>query len=107
MRFKQQLEDLKQLNLSNDKFAIFGSGCLAVRGIRDSNDIDIIVKEDLWKDLLERYGEYRKGVIKIGNIEVCQDFSPCDDNCEELIDDCDIFEGLRFVKLVCYPKISS
>ena len=45
--FKKQLAELKKLNLPNDKYAVFGSGPLAIYGIRDSEDIDIIVKSEL------------------------------------------------------------
>lgn len=42
------LDELQSLKLSTEKFAIFGSGPIAVRGIRESEDLDIIVKQDLW-----------------------------------------------------------
>ncbi|MFH1291164.1 MAG: hypothetical protein ABIH79_01240 [archaeon] len=35
--FKKQLAELKKLNLPKDKFAIFGSGPLAINGIRDTS----------------------------------------------------------------------
>jgi hypothetical protein len=39
MRF---LEELKKLNLPNDKFAVFGSGPMAICGFYENHDIDIV-----------------------------------------------------------------
>ena len=49
------LNELKTLDFPQDKFAIFGSGPMAIRGIRESHDIDIIVKYDLWDELEHKY----------------------------------------------------
>ena len=40
------LDEVKRLNLPKDKFAIFGSGPIAIRGLREARDIDLIVKKD-------------------------------------------------------------
>lgn len=100
-KFLELLNEVKKLNLPKDKFAVFGSGPLAIRGIRDSRDIDLIVKPDLWEDLTKKYPITDKygGIIEIGEIEIFKDFKPWFDDVEILIDDSDIFEGIRFVKL--------
>ena len=49
------LAELKALNLPLGHYAIFGSGPLAVRGIREAADLDIIVSESLWKELLPKH----------------------------------------------------
>lgn len=100
-KFKQLLGELKELNLDPDKFAVFGSGPLAIRGARDSNDIDIIVKQDVWDELIKEYPLTDKygGIIEIREIEVYKDWKPWFDDVNALIDDADIFEGIRFVKL--------
>jgi len=95
---EMNLNKLKKLNLPKDKFAIFGSGPLAVRGIRKSNDIDIIVKPELWKELKEKY-KPKDRVIKIGKIEIYKDWLPWIKNTNKLIDDADVIKGFRFVKL--------
>lgn len=56
--FKKQLAELKKLNLPKDKYAIFGSGPLAINGIRDSDDIDIIVKSEVWDELAKKYPKF-------------------------------------------------
>ena len=100
-KFRKLLNKVKKLNLPKDKFAVFGSGPLAVRGIRDINDIDLIVKPELWYELIKKYPVTDKygGIIEIGEIEIFKDWKPWFDDVDELIDSADIFEGIRFVKL--------
>jgi hypothetical protein len=93
------LEELKNLNFPEDKFAIFGSGCLAIKNIRENNDIDIIAKRDLWEELIKKYPELNdKNNIEIGNVEVAESV-PYVESIDQLIDDADIIEGVRFVKM--------
>ena len=95
------LSELKRLKFPRAEFAIFGSGPLAIRNLREAKDIDIVVKKGLWKKLVKKYkikkvshGEF----IKIGKIEIGKECWPFEDS-EELIDTADIIEGFRFVKL--------
>lgn len=48
------LSKLKKLNLSPNQYAIFGSGPMAVRGIRKIKDLDVVVKDEPYKELLEK-----------------------------------------------------
>lgn len=93
------LIELKRLKLPKDMFAIFGSGPLAIRNLRENRDLDIIVKSELWDKLKDMHPLKKKDVIKIGNIEVYKDWKPCFNDVDELIDNADIIEGLRFVNL--------
>ena len=52
--FSLYLGEVKKLNLPKGKYAIFGSGPLAIRNIRDTHDLDVIVKNDIYKDRLLR-----------------------------------------------------
>lgn len=94
------LEELKKLNLPKDKFAIFGSGPLGIRNIRESNDIDLIVKEELWNELRKKYpiNKEKYDAIIIGNIEIFHKWPPFEE-VNILIDSADIIQGFRFVKL--------
>lgn len=94
------LEELKKLNFPIDQFAIFGSGPLGIRRIRDSNDIDLIVKDNLWEELLKKYKTIKKkhNAIIIGNIEIFNNWPPFED-INLLIDSADIIEEFKFVKL--------
>ncbi len=98
---KEFFSDLNKLKLPKNKFAIFGSGPLAIRGIRESKDIDIIVKKEVWDELARKYrieGE-KKNLIKIDKIKVWKDWLNLSDKIDEMIDNADIIEGLPFVKL--------
>ncbi|MFA5176359.1 MAG: hypothetical protein WC413_03835 [Candidatus Nanoarchaeia archaeon] len=92
------LEELKKLNLPKDKYAIFGSGVLAAHGIRENKDLDIIAKKDLFKELSKKYELNEKGAVKIGEIEIFIYWPPFKE-LDSLIDDAEIINGIRFVKL--------
>ena len=105
MEFDSLLKDLKKLNLPKNEFAIFGSGPLAIRGIRDSRDLDIIVKPELWSNLAEKHKieefkvEPKKQFIKIGEIEIYPDWLPWLKDIDKLINTADFINGLPYVKL--------
>jgi len=93
------LDELKKLNLPKDKYAIFGSGPIAIRDIRKSKDIDVVVKDDLYKELLRKHKEFKPGQIKIGNIEIFAPQNTAIDNPEKVIDRAEIIEGFKFIRL--------
>ena len=97
--FKKYLDELKKLNLPNNKYAVFGSGPLAIHKIRDSDDIDIVVKEDLWNKLIKKYPKENDKLIKIGSVEIYKHWLPWFKDVNFIIDNADIFENIRFVKL--------
>ena len=100
--FNKLLNKLKKLNLPKNEFAIFGSGPIGIRKLRDCNDIDIIVKKKLWDNLVKKY-PLKKGhfdCILIGkNIEVYNTWTPGKWDIDFLIENADVFEEIRFVKL--------
>lgn len=103
-KLEKQLAELKKLNLPKNEFAIFGSGPLAIRGIKDADDLDIIVKPKLWKMLAKKYpvkdATYEREVwIEIGNIDILKNWKPWFEDSDKLIEEADIIDGVRFVKL--------
>jgi len=58
------IQKIKELNLPNDQYVVIGSGTMSVLGIREANDIDMSVTEELFRKLketgeweeLEKYG---------------------------------------------------
>ncbi|HHE76422.1 MAG TPA: hypothetical protein ENL27_00315 [Candidatus Parcubacteria bacterium] len=100
-KFKELLEELKRLNLPDGGYAIYGSGPMAVRGLRDANDLDIVVKDELYEKLREKYKdkEIKTGHIKIGDIEIFASFNSLIDNPEEVIDRTEELNGFRFIRL--------
>lgn len=96
--------ELKKLNLPAWKYAIFWSWPLWIRKIRESNDIDILVTQGLWDELITKYPE---NLIKepyehmqIWEIEImkkCRHLTSEEVN--RIISNSEIIEGFPFVKL--------
>jgi len=96
------LAELKSLNLPAGKFAIFGSGPMAIRKIRESDDLDIIVKQDLWDILISKYpNNLHKNptCLKIGNMEIYKDWLKLSDKVDEMIDSAETIANFPFVQL--------
>ncbi len=110
MRFDKLLKELDALNLPRDQYAITASGPLAVRGIRESNDIDIIVTKELWRELSEEHGVTKEEfeTINVGNIQILGDGSifsnPGLETTKKQIKDADVINGRRYVKLETVKK---
>lgn len=96
---KSLLSELKRLNLPADQFAVFGSGPMAIRGIRQAKDLDVAIKDDFFNLLKEKYKEAKPGQINVGNIEIFAAWNSLLDNAESVIDRADIINGVRFIKL--------
>lgn len=96
MEFKNLLQELKGLNLPLGHYAIFGSGPMAVRNIRETDDLDIAVSDQLWQEFANKYPTKKENerVIQVGNIEICKDVVN-----EEIIARADIIEGFPFFTL--------
>ncbi len=94
------IDELKALNLPDGSYAIFGSGPLAVRGIREAKDLDVLVRKDVWDELAKKYTRNVKGTgLQIGNIEAFCQWSPWFDDPDALIDTAEVIDGLPFVRL--------
>lgn len=100
-QFLEQLEELKTLNLPEDQYIIWGSGVLAIRGIREASDVDIIVSKNCWNNLIKKYPVQgsKLNLLKIGNIEIWKDCMNLTDKVDQMIIDKDIIEGYPFMKL--------
>jgi len=108
--FKSLTEELKELNLPPDQFAVFGSGPARVRELlsRKISDLDLIVTEALWRKLSSQY-HVKETVSKSGksqkidlteNIEVYKYyFYYKRGGLDRLIKEADVIEGIRYVKL--------
>jgi len=72
IKYIEKLDNLNALNLPKEEYLIWGSGPLAVRNIRNSCDIDIVVLKNLWKNLVKKYPlqKEKKNLIKIKDIEI-------------------------------------
>lgn len=52
---KELFEEFRKLNFLLGEYVIAASGALAVRGIREAKDIDVVVSEKLWNELKNKY----------------------------------------------------
>ncbi|MDP3640195.1 MAG: hypothetical protein Q8R53_03270 [Nanoarchaeota archaeon] len=100
MGIQEFLQELKALYLPRGEYAIFGSGPLAIRGIRKCNDLDIVVSAPLWEELSSRYAPAGKK-IKIGNLEFWHDWMPWFSPVEvaEIIASAECIDDVSFAKL--------
>lgn len=106
MQFDLLLKQLKELNLPSDQFAVTSSGPMAVRGIREARDLDIVVTDELWTEISKKYPIIPKDLcdtLQIGDIEVLGNFSKNPDSgiatVDQQVDTADIIDGVRFVNL--------
>jgi len=110
MKLDILLAELDKLNFPKDQYAITSSGPLAIRGIREANDLDIIVSLKLWAELLKKYPVKKEGFesIEIGNIQILWKGSFFTDSkvatVEEQIKTADVIKGYRFVNLDLIKK---
>lgn len=96
------LKKFKKLNLPDGEYAIYGSGPLGARGIRDVNDLDVIVSNGLYLKLKEKYSKnFKKDRITIGKIEIypCWKWEPKINQLENAIKQSELIEGIRFIRL--------
>jgi nucleoside phosphorylase len=97
------LDELRALALPVEKFAVFGSGPMGVRGLRDMHDVDVIVAPELFAELASRHlvEDHDHGLhrIQIGRVEILDGWYPDVGPIEALIADAEIMDGLPFVKL--------
>lgn len=68
-------KEVKSLNLPKDSYIVVGSGILAVLGIRESNDIDLVVLPEVFAEISDQGWEpdervdqevYKKGFFDLG-----------------------------------------
>ncbi len=100
------LKRVRELNLPKDKYAIFGSGPICIRGLREfSHDLDVIVINEVFDAMrnderfvlrkLENTSEY----LEWNGIELYKDWQPGEWDIGDLIRDAEVIEGLPFVEI--------
>jgi hypothetical protein len=114
MNFQTHLEELKKLNLPEGQFAVISSGALAVRGIREAKDLDVMVTIPLWNELIKKYPVINQdGVSRIqfnNEIEILDPTrSAYGDQMivpiEEMFAKADVFDSIKFMNLEHLRKI--
>ncbi len=117
MNFQNKLRILKELNLPTSEFVVVGSGALAIRHIRDTNDLDVIVTQTFWNDLINNYkvelNEWNVERLDLGNdIEILNPEQSLFGNSKvvpvgEIFDEADVFDDIKFINLDHLKKIKS
>ncbi|PJE72765.1 MAG: hypothetical protein COV00_03560 [Candidatus Tagabacteria bacterium CG10_big_fil_rev_8_21_14_0_10_40_13] len=100
--FQKLLDKFRRLSLPVRQYAIYGSGPLAARGIREAKDLDVIVTDNLYQKLKEEYPrDSKKERIKIGEIEIYPSWAwePKINGLEGVIKRAEVINGLRFIRL--------
>lgn len=100
------IEKMLALDLPLDQYVIVGSGSLAAHGIREANDIDMVVMPELFEALrrkgwTEKIRPNGKPKLQLDQIEAMLDvnkegFQP---TTEELIERSVVIDGIRFTSL--------
>lgn len=101
MSIIELINQVKEMNLPQSEFAIFGSAVMAIRGMREVPNIDLIVTDKLWSELLKKgyvpdyEGFIRKNMVKISNWW----FAATRRSIPMMIEDAETIQSLPFVKL--------
>lgn len=117
---EEMLKKLEELNLPKDQFAVFGSGPMAIRGMREAGDLDLIVTDKLWQQLIDdghkviketwhemeqadgkTIDHYREYVVLVPapNIEVFNKWPFVSASADELVAEAKMIDGVPFVSL--------
>jgi hypothetical protein len=105
--FKELLGELKKMGLPDGQYAIFGSGPMAVRGIKPTDDLDVAVLDHLYQELRKDHQEKEKQGYKKAfhclepkqGIEIISANESLFAKPEEVIARAELIDGLRFVIL--------
>lgn len=101
------IQNLLSLNLALEDFAVFGSGPMFAHGIKDlGGDLDLIARGRAWEkaSVIKQPVAAKSGtgeVIELfdGLLEIFDIWGPGEWDVNRLIDDAEIIDGIRFVRL--------
>ncbi len=102
---RQIIKKVKDLNLPKGKYIVFGSVPMCMRGIRNCEDIDLLVspriyanlKKQGWDEKITDFGH----VLKRGLFDVAEDwgFGSFNPKLSDLLARADHFDGISFASL--------
>ena len=96
------LKEFSKLNLQKDEYVIFGSGPMAIHGIKETNDLDVLVKKEVFEKLKSKYNQNNShpfGCIVIGNLEIGDNWQGDYEIVEKWISEAEEVEGYMFMPL--------
>lgn len=89
---KSFLMELDSLNIPKEDYIIFGSGPMAIKGLLEPSDLDVVVTENVYREM---FGDEEP--IRIGNIELSYTWPDID--IEELFNNVVWYEGYPFAHM--------
>jgi hypothetical protein len=100
MDIKVLIANLKKESLPIGEYAVFGSAILAVKGLREAPNIDVIVTDKLWEELKDNQEPDEEGFIRRNSIKFSNWwFAPTRKNIPTMIKEAETIEGIPFVKI--------
>lgn len=97
---------VKALNLPTGSYVVFGSCPLATAGIREAEDIDLLVSEDMLKQLskagwkeLEKSSDDKPLAHDVFEAHSNRDFSSYSPTLEQLLESAEFIDGVPFASL--------
>lgn len=101
MKIEHLIAELKKQDFPKGEYAVFGSAVMAIRGIREAPNIDVIVTDKLWAELLDkRHKPDEEGFIRIAQIKISNWwFAPTRKSIPTMIKEAEEIKGIPFVKL--------
>jgi hypothetical protein len=102
------VKEVKSLELPDGQYVVFGSGPMQVHGIRESDDIDILVLPELYKSLKQQgwpekrwKPPYPSDYLYKGNFQIVYNWNYGEYNPdpEQLIEQSEIIQGIPFARL--------
>ncbi|HMB17296.1 MAG TPA: hypothetical protein VKO61_00040 [Candidatus Paceibacterota bacterium] len=99
MNFEERLKEINKLNLPSDSYAIFGSGPMAIREIREARDIDIFVTNKAYDRLAKKFPEKEAGYIELDGVEIYSLDNSLFENPKKVLERSENIKGYKFVTL--------
>lgn len=104
---KQEIIDkVKELHLPPNSYVVFGSCPLAAHGLREANDVDMMVSKDVFASLKQAgWQEVDKGkddkplAHDVFDVHDNWNFSSYSPTLEHLLETADVFDGVPFASL--------
>ncbi len=94
------LDELEDLELSVGDYVLTGSAVMAVAGLRENKDLDIMVRQDVWDRLKARPDfSLEAGKLARGHLEVMRDSALPTMSADDLIEAAEIIDGHPYVPI--------
>jgi hypothetical protein len=106
MTAREIIQKVKELDLPEGSYIVFGSCPLAAVGIRESSDVDLFISEDLWQHLtddgwqqVEKEGDDKPLEHTVFDAHTNWDFGNYNPTLGELLETAFVIDGVPFASL--------